>query len=194
MYKKLFKHPAVFLLTAFALAALLLCGCKAEDLTRDVAEAPNQSQQKQSPGKPGAPVSLENPQPFYVDEAGIYEFEIGLLVSSPIETSDPNGIIRVLVSSESGVELISTPSVFEFVYSPTGEYRLPLKVNVQKLGRHYIKLHIALNENGQISTRSLIAIVQAGNTPVKAQKATTIKSSAANDVISLPAQESISSH
>lgn len=191
MSKNVFKYPAIFVLIM-----VFLGGCKLESAAQAVTESPRQPQSQQFPGKPGASVRLIDQQPIFMESAGVYEFEIGLLAP---HSSGEAGVVgaarfmRVLVSASEGIEILSMQNVFEFDENRSGEYQLPLKINVQNLGRHYINLHISLNENGAISTRALTAIVQAGKSPVKAQKASPASSKSTTDVIALPAQETISS-
>ena len=181
-------------LAVFALTLLLFGGCKSENLT-SAAELPKQMQQGQSVGKPGAPVSLKNNNPIHVEGIGVYEFELDLLVSRGdrrIVANEAGRFMRVLVSSSDGIEILAGQSAFEFDRNLSREYRLPLTINVRQLGRHYIKLHISLDENGSISTRALTAIVQAGKAPAKAQKTALPSSSMTDGITLLPAQETIS--
>lgn len=137
--------------------------------------------------KPGAAVSLKNSELLYAAVPGVYEYQLQLL--SP----NHEGEMTVDVSTSDGLALVSSVRHFAFELQEGGEYRVPLTINASAEGRFYIQLHVSITVNGQSSSRVIAAILQVGETTVKAQKAAT-KSSAqeAEAVISLPAQETIS--
>jgi hypothetical protein len=143
--------------------------------------------QQHSLVKPGASVSLKNDEPLYAAVPGVYDYQLQLL--SPIH----EGKMTVDVSTSDGLTIVSSARHFEFELQTGGEYRVPLTINASAEGRFYIQLHASITVNGQPSSRVIAAILQVGETAVKAQKAA-VKSSAqeAEAVISLPAQETIS--
>lgn len=179
-------NKIVFYFSSITLIFVLLSACGSENLSKNESSASMQTQQTLPRGKPGAPVSLKDVSPFVVAQTGIYEIEINLI------SSFSTGLMTVGVSSGEGIHVVSTLPLFEFSPNQEGEYRVPLRVDVRELGRHYIQLHISVNEKGQAATRAITVIVQAGESSAKLQKAISTSSSAARDVISHPAQETIS--
>lgn len=138
-------------------------------------------------GKPGATVSLKSTQPLTALTPGVYEYSLQLL--SPVR----NGKMTVNVSVSDGITIISSARHFEFDLHEGGEYRVPLTINANVEGRFYIQLHVSIKADGQSSSRVIAAILQVGEPAVKAQKAAAKSSvQAADAVISLPAQETIS--
>lgn len=181
MWSKIVFYPVMCFLSVIVLIA-----CKQEPISKEIQSSAAQTKHQHSPGKPGAAVSLKNSQPLFLTKTGIYEYGIDLL------SRFSAGLMTVTVSSNSTVELISTQSQFEFSPDASGEYHIPLTIHVREPGRHYIQLHISLNEIDRVSTRALTAIVQVGESSSKLQKTTQASSASTESVISLPAQETIS--
>jgi len=182
VWNKIVFYPVVCLLSVIVLIA-----CKQESISKEMQPSAGQTEHRHSPGKPGASVSLKNSQPLFLSKTGVYEYGIDLL------SGFSTGLMTVTVSSNGTIELISTQSQFEFSPDASGEYHIPLKIHVREPGRHYIQLHVSLNETDRVSTRALTAIVQVGESSPKLQKAAQASSKPADGVISLPAQETISS-
>lgn len=142
-------------------------------------------QQNHSLGKPGAAVSLSNARPLTASTPGVYEYSLQLV--SPVH----DGKMVVDVSVSDGITIVSPERHFEFALHEMGEYRVPLTLNVSTIGRFYIQLHVSINTDEQSSSRVIAAILQVGEPTVKAQKAAA-KNTDTNEVILLPAQETIS--
>ena len=146
-----------------------------------------------SPAKPGATVRLKTTEPFFIAAPGVFEYSLVLLsdqhegeMSVDISTSDEIAILP----SDTNTELENT---YRFRLAPDGEYEIPLTLNVTQEGRFYIHLHVTIQADNQATTRVLAAILQVGKPDANAQKPSTksLKSDA-DDVILLPAQETIS--
>lgn len=150
-------------------------------------ENENNNRQQHSLVKPGAAVSLKNSEPLYAAVPGVYEYQLQLL--SP----NHEGKMTVDVSTSDGLAIISPAHHFEFELEEDGEYRVPLTITAGAEGRFYIQLHISIVADGQTSSRVIAAILQVGESTVKAQKAAAKSAGQeAETVISLPAQETIS--
>lgn len=144
-------------------------------------------QQNHSLGKPGAAVSLHSAQPLAASTPGVYEYSLQLM--SPVR----DGKMTVDVSVSDGITIVSSARHFEFELQEGGVYRVPLTINASLEGRFYIQLHVSINTDGQSSTRVIAAILQVGEPAVKARKAAAKNTAKdTNEVISLPAQETIS--
>lgn len=138
------------------------------------------------PAKPGASIKLENSQPIFLAAPGISDVE--LVLSTPPR----DGLIQVDISATDGLELISTPSHYEFPLTQN-EYTFPVKIHAVSKGRYYINLQISLIHNEQREHRVITAIVQVGEPDLNTQKASSdaAKKAQGDKVISLPAQEVI---
>lgn len=137
--------------------------------------------------KPGAAVSLKNPEPFFAAVPGTYEYPLALL------SSVREGKMIVDVSTSEGLAIVSSVQHFEFALHERGDYSLPLVIKASKEGRFYIQLQVSVIIGEQRSARALAAIVQVGEPAVKANKAAPNGTGPeAESVISLPAQETIS--
>ncbi|MDO8343095.1 MAG: hypothetical protein Q7T48_07855 [Cellvibrio sp.] len=144
-------------------------------------------QQNHSLGKPGAAVSLHSAQPLVASTPGVYEYSLQLM--SPVR----DGKMTVDVSVSDGITIVSSSRHFVFELQEGGAYRVPLTINASVEGRFYIQLHVSISTDGQSSSRVIAAILQVGEPAVKAQKAAAKNAAKdSNEVISLPAQETIS--
>jgi hypothetical protein len=135
--------------------------------------------------KPGAGVKLKSVAPIYIATPGVSEQTLVLL------SSNTSGDMAIDVSADEGISIISPERHFQFTLQANGEYSVPLTLNVTQEGRFYVQLHITINNNGQLSTRAIAAIVQVGAPAVKSQKAAVHTVNETEAVISLPAQETI---
>jgi|SRR5690606_24721364 len=135
-------------------------------------------------GKPGANVSIKNEQPIVLHSLGQQSIELLL------HSADYPGVMSVSLSASSGVTLMDTTQPVVFSLEEKGEYRLPISLNIEQEGRHYVRLHIAVTTNGITEKRVIAAIIQVGETHTKLQKVA--PAAASEDVISLPAQERVS--
>jgi len=137
--------------------------------------------------KPGAPVKLENTQPFFLSAPGAGDLE--LVLSTP----QNGGAMLVDISTSEGLQLESSTH-YEFTLGEVTEYKLPVRIRAVSEGRYYINVRVGLVSNGQRDNRIITAIVQVGDVAKKAQKASAEMVDKNNDekVISLPAQETVS--
>lgn len=137
-------------------------------------------------GKPGAPVSLKNQQPIYIDTPGV--IDLNLLLA----TAKQNGIMQVDIVAGEGIELHSTQLHFEFALVRDGIYELPLQVAIAAEGRYYINLQVSILNGDERENRAITAIVQVGVPAARLDKPRLAPAATAGDesgVIELPAQE-----
>lgn len=136
--------------------------------------------------KPGAAVSLKNSEPLYFAGPGVHEFQLELL------STNDEGRMVVEVSATDGITILSSHHV-EFELRARGGYTVPLAINATTEGRFYIHLKVSITSGEVTSSRVIAAIVQVGESAVKAKKAGAPDASHNKEtVISLPAQETIS--
>jgi hypothetical protein len=141
--------------------------------------------------KPGADVRLVNATPLLAEPGQVGEIELVL------DTAHEQGVMYVKLSADQELTLLSQPDVVEFTLTPGGSYVIPLQFMAQTSGRFYVRLQVSLEANGQTQGRSLALAVQVGGTTTESQsqqqKAVHPSSSDGDNVISLPAQETIRS-
>lgn len=202
MLKKIMGR--VFFGISFVSAMLLLQACysgnvsQPNDKTQNIASSqtagvsssdfqkytqlPN-SQKKTT--KPGASVTILNEQPIILKSVGLYDLEI--VLHSP----GSHGELSVNATSSKGMSITSMVDPMSFPMTDRGEYRLPISINVQHEGRHYIHLNVSVTVNEITQKRAISVILQTGTTQSKLKKSSPPENSDA--VIELPAQESVSS-
>lgn len=149
-------------------------------------EDKHQSYHEHKQSKPGAAVSLRNSELLYVAGPGVYEFQLELV------STNHDGKMVVEASATDGLTILSSTHDFEFELSERGGYTVPLVINAAKEGRFYIQLKVSIASGQATSSRVIAAIVQVGESAVKAKKAG-VPNAGQNEetVISLPAQETI---
>lgn len=136
-------------------------------------------------GKPGAPVSLENQQPYYVDAPGVINLDLQLT------TAKPSGMMQVDITAGEGVDLRSSQLNYEFALTEDGAYKLPLQVSIAARGRYYINLQVSILSGDERENRVITAIVQVGASTAGSNKPTLAPEAPKGEtrVIELPAQE-----
>lgn len=173
------------------LTLLLGCNRSAPESSASISEsgapiAKEKSTAAQFRGKPGAPVSLKNQQPIYIDTPGV--IDLNLLLA----TAKQNGIMQVDIVAGEGIELHSTQLHFEFALVRDGIYELPLRVAIAAEGRYYINLQVRILNGDERENRAITAIVQVGVPAARSDKPRLAPAATAGDesgVIELPAQE-----
>jgi predicted FMN-binding regulatory protein PaiB len=128
------------------------------------------------------------------------------LVSSSLIAATANQLVRTEIALEamesSGGELVidfsasqglsmenmRTPQTIKFAGS--APIKIPVVLRAASNGRYYLNMHISLNNADAISARNLALIVQVG--PV-VEKAVKLQKTTGDNIIVLPAQETISS-
>lgn len=159
---------------------------QADDKSRSIDSKINShvSHAQKATTKPGASVSIRNTQPIVLNSVGLHDIE--LVLHSP---SYP-GSISVSATASKGMGIVSTAAPVLFPLTEKGEYRLPMSVNIEQEGRHYIRLNVGVTSNDITEKRVISAIVQVGSVHPKLQKTAPVADS--DEVISLPAQEQVS--
>lgn len=179
MVKKLIALPVLWIVGGLAFSLLQAC------YSGNASQTTNEKKQPvQVTPKPGATVNIRNSQPILLDAVG--EQNVVIILHSP---SYP-GAMSVSVAASDGVSIVSELAPLVYQLTETGEYRVPLKLNVEREGRHYVRLNVSVTSNGLSEKRVVSAILQVGAARTKLQKA--VPAGTSDAVISLPAQERVS--
>lgn len=179
MMKKLIAVSSIWVVGCMVLALLQACYSGSSTQTPE-----NASQPKTVTVKPGASVSIRNTQPIKLETVGEQNIVVVL------HSSSFPGEMSVSVAASKGVSILSTPNPLVYPLTESGEYRVPLRLNVEHEGRHYVRMNVSISSGGLSEKRVVSAILQVGEVRAKSQKAVPAASSDA--VISLPAQERVS--
>lgn len=135
--------------------------------------------------KPGAPVRLENSGPYRLQQGSSTDIQLVLLANASDGVMD----VRITVSDDL---ILNTTSTVQFQLSPQARYELPIHITAQQQGRYYINLQVSTRINQRESTRVLSAIVQVGDElQLQKNQGSMTSSAAGDDVVSMPAQETI---
>lgn len=177
-------------LSLLLLTLLMGCGRSTSEPSAGVPEADVSTVKEKRvvayTGKPGAPVSLKNQQPYYVDAPGI--IDLGLLLA----TAKQSGNMHVDIAAGEGVELRSSQLHYEFALTQDGTYELPLQVAIAAEGRYYINLQVSILNGDERENRAITVIVQVGVPAARSHKpklAPATTPGGETGIIELPAQE-----
>lgn len=178
MVKKLFALSLIWI--GGSVVILLLQGCYSASTV--------QTTEKTSPvkitAKPGASVSIRNAQPIVLSSVG------GQNIVVVLQSPAVSGEMSVNVTSGDGSRVLSPLAPMVFPLADEGVYRVPVTLNIEHEGRHYVRLHVRVTNNGQTETRVVSAILQVGEVRARQQKA--VPAATSDGIISLPAQERVS--
>jgi hypothetical protein len=106
-----------------------------------------------------------------------------------LDIKEPSGSLNVELSASNGLDLVATPIQQNINFVQSGAIKIPVKLHADANGRYYLNLHANVNNNDLSSTRNLAVIVQVG---AEVEKSPEFKKITNDNVISLPAQETIS--
>jgi len=170
--------PATLLLSGLLLVGLSACHEKPVTVVQPVKKA-----QHLKEAKPGAAISLSSESITVINANEISSTEL------IFEVSEPSGTLMIELSPAGGLELLDTQTSQRIAFSSPGPIKVPVKLRALVDGRYYLNIHATLDNGDVISNRGLALIVQVG--PEKA-RLNQLKKSSGDNVISLPAQETIS--
>lgn len=134
--------------------------------------------------KPGAAIQLLSDSLLTIDAS--QEVQVKVHLSSPKIGEE----MAVDFSTTPGLMLVATQLHQDIGFSTAASIEIPVRLLAKANGRYYLKMRIELHDGAIVSYRNLAVIVQVG--PV-ADKAAKLHKSAEQNVIVLPAQETISS-
>mgnify|MGYP006910062743 CR=1 FL=1 len=166
---------------AFCVTAALF-GCMEKPVTE--VTLPSKSVQATKTTKPGAAIKLVSNSLISITANELVHTEVVL------EAMESGGELIIDFSSSQGLSLenISSPQTIKF--DGSAPVKIPVSLIATTNGRYYLNMHISLNNADTISVRNLAVIVQVGPLVEKAVK---LQKTADENIIALPAQETISS-
>jgi len=164
------------------LIILVLMGC----MEKSVIE-PSESLKTNQPTKttkPGAAIKLISNSLISVTANEQINTEIAL------EIAEPNGELIIDFSPSQGLRLVNTITPQAIPFYSSAPIKIPVTLIAATNGRYYLNMHISLKVADVISARNLALIVQVGSS---VDKSVQLKKTAGENIIVLPAQETISS-
>ena len=173
-----------------SIAALLLLlanlGACGSSVQADLAAAP----QAQPPAahkstgahkaKPGSLVTWVDASPIYIQPGEASTQVLALVVSQEV------GQMQVAIVDVPPLEISSQQRQWQFTLTPGGRYELPVELFSATSGRFHLRVQVKITQGDQVQERHLLRVVQVGAVPQRNQKP-----AAGDEVISLPAQETI---
>jgi hypothetical protein len=167
-------------LALFVTVALL--GCMEKSVTE--VTTPSKSVQATKTTKPGAAIKLISSSLISINANELAHTNIVL------EAMELHGELTVNFSPSQGLNLASTSTPQTIKFDSSAPIKIPVSLVATANGRYYLNMHISLNNVDAISVRNLAVIVQVG--PL-AEKAVKLQKTVGENIIVLPAQETISS-
>jgi hypothetical protein len=163
------------------LVIVVLLGCMEKPVVETTLSKPVQTTKTT---KPGAAIKLVSSSLISITANELVDTEIFL------ETMEPRGELSIEFSPSQGLILKNpnTPQTIKF--DSSSAIKIPVSLLATANGRYYLNMRISLNNTDSISVRNLAMIVQVGPLTEKAVK---LQKTAGENIIVLPAQETISS-
>jgi hypothetical protein len=104
------------------------------------------------------------------------------------EVKEPLGTLSLELSPTNGLEVLDTQMQQSINLTPSTPIKIPVKLRAMTNGRYYLNIQAGIDNGESSSTRNLALIVQVG---AEQEKAMQFKKAAGDNVIKLPAQETI---
>lgn len=185
MCKKIISLLLVWMCIVGGVLLLQACYSGATSSASDVVNTHAQtSRLHKGTAKPGASVIVANVQPILLNTVGVHHMVLVL------RSQDYPGEMQVTLASGDGVTFLSSTQPALFPLTESGEYHLPVSVNIEQEGRQYLRLNVRVSSGDITEQRAVSVILQVGEVRPKLQK--TGSANASDTVISLPAQEHVS--
>jgi hypothetical protein len=172
--------------TLFAISLLVLCSPACSEKSQSNVKQ-SMTPVKEPRGKaikPGAAVKLVSPSIVYI-KAGEKSF-----VEILLETKENLGKLSIELSAPSELDLSDTSLKTTINLPSRSAVKIPVNLLASANGRFYLNLLARVSSADTATIRNLTLIVQVGPEPVKTLQ---LKKTSGENVISLPAQETISS-
>jgi hypothetical protein len=177
LYSRFISLATIFLLALSTSA----CSDKSQSNIKQSATSVKETREKAI--KPGAAIKLISPSIIYINPGEKSSTEILL------ETKESFGELDIEISAPVELELLDT-SLKTTINLPSNAIKIPISLLASANGRFYLKVLARINAADRDSFRNLSLIVQVGPEPVKTLQ---LKKTSDENIISLPAQETISS-
>ncbi len=176
----LFFRALKFQLVVVVAVCMYGCSDKTQpSLKQSVAQI---KQIKQKEAKPGASVKLISSSILTINPNEKTSFEMLL------EAKDASGELTVDLSVPDELSLLDTP-MHHTINLSSSNIKIPVNLLAVANGRYYLKVHARINNGDTTSERNLAVIIQVGP---NAEKSVQLEKRSGENVISLPAQETIS--
>ncbi|MES2824723.1 MAG: hypothetical protein V4732_14055 [Pseudomonadota bacterium] len=149
----------------------------------------SQSLKRTKTAKPGAPVSLASANLVTISENK--ESTVIVLLNG----QSASGTIDVKISPSEGLQILSRTELLNVHLNEDGYYQLPVSLLASSNGRYYLNLQVIIGNSENVLSRGLAVIVQVGS-PDEANQVPLrmMKSVTDENIISLPAQETINAN
>lgn len=171
-------HPTIILFMGLAFFCLLGCHEKSSATSQ-----PNKIGTHTKEVKPGAAVKLISSPIISINANELVQIELLL------DVKESSGTLSLEFSPTNGLSLLDTNALQNFHFSQATTINIPVKVRANSNGRYYLNIHVSIDNGDSLSTRNLALIVQVG---AEVEKSTQLKKMSNENVISMPAQETIS--
>jgi hypothetical protein len=170
-------YSKMVLVLGFIVVAL--AGCQDKPMS-STAKAVAQVKQP----KPGAAVKLISDAILFVNPNEILTTDIVLNIDEDV------GELHLELSTSAGLALLDTPTNINLPLGQVQPVKIPVKLLATQAGRFYLNVQASITTANALSSRNLAVIVQVGET---VEKSPQFKKPTGEQIISLPAQETISS-
>lgn len=136
--------------------------------------------------KPGAPVNLDYPTLISINPNQATNINLALKTPAIL------GKMHVDIIPGDGLQLLNTRAAYDLTLDGSTSYPLTAELLAPSDGRFYLNLHVTLDDGETVSSRALAVIVQVGPSAAESeQPSKLLKTSSGENVISLPAEETV---
>ncbi len=132
--------------------------------------------------KPGAAIKLASSSIVFLNANDLTSVDLLL------DANATKGILHFELSATNGLEILDTKIQGDLELAPAVPVKIPVKLRAID-GRYYLNIQASIDNGDSVSSRSLAVIVQVG---AEQEKNAQFKKSAGENVIPLPARETIS--
>jgi len=174
--------PVRILVSGLMLVYLL--GCHERPATSSQTTSSGQSAVHVKEAKPGAAIKLSSSSIVFVNANELTQIDLLL------DVKESSGSLNIELSATTGMEIVETQMQQSINLGASSVIKIPVKLRANVNGRYYLNIHASVNNNDLPSARNLAVIVQVG---AETEKSPPLKKITNDSVISLPAQETISS-
>jgi hypothetical protein len=133
--------------------------------------------------KPGAAVKLMSRSIVFINANEPTQIELLLNVVESV------GTLNLEFSTTNGLEVLDSPLFQRITLTSLKSIKVPVKLRALTNGRYYLHIHAGIDNGDSLSVRNLALIVQVG---AETEKTIQLKKSSGENVLILPAQETIS--
>jgi len=175
-------YPTTTLFTALLFTCLLLALCGCHEKATVMAE-PNVNLKPIKEAKPGAAIRLISNTIVSIKAKQTSQFEL------IFDVGDSEGLLNIKLSPTEGLDVVDTQMIQSIKLSSANTIKIPVTLHAAIDGRYYLNIQATVEKGDSLSSRNLALIVQVG---AEKEKANVFKKASGENVISLPAQETIS--